>query len=118
MRRLPEEAFTGRLRGQADGPANALAGIDVDQRVTRAPSPRPLSAPTLLSKRTDAAHPAAGDPLGIGPVTSLSADLAPNAAASFFIETSRSGGEQRAHTGLPSTVAISVLSTRSGGSGG
>ena len=45
----------------------------------------------------------------------ICADLPPNAAASFFIQTSRSDGTIT-QAGLPSTSVISVLSTRPGGS--
>jgi hypothetical protein len=45
----------------------------------------------------------------------ICAALPPNAAASFFIETSLSDGTMT-QTGLPSTKAISVFRTRSGDS--
>ena len=44
----------------------------------------------------------------------MAACLPPKAAASFFMLTSASDGTTT-QTGLPSTVAISVLRTRSGG---
>jgi hypothetical protein len=90
----------------------ALAAVDEDLRLGQRRSLDRRRYALLLAKRTDAPtrYPVRRS-ASAGRI--IFAALPPNAAASFFMLTSLSEGTMT-QTGLPSTSAINVLSTRRG----